>query len=305
MINNRLISSKVVLAKVIADADLKDADTKISDIREYIFEGMLKIGAITQFEHKVTVIPIHCHQASLPCDLYKLDQVGYSSSCHGGWLPMRRCTSTFGTQYHLNTCCDKPDLFIQDVDMLPLIKNMFNLTDDKEALEKLNSDINLKQTLDVLINRHSIHGPRGIGAFRPGRLSLDLQYTTKPGYINTNVPEGYLKISYYAIYTDEESMPLIPDLESYKEALFWYILKKLMYPRKLKGFITDRDYRDICSSWEFYRKQAYGDAMMPNTADEMQSLKNTWLKLYPEVNDHDIFFDTTGEQQIVYNQDYY
>lgn len=304
MINNRLISSKVVLAKVMADLDLKDYDTKISDIKEYIYEGMQKIGAITQYEHKVAVIPIHCHQASLPCDLYKLDQVAYSHCCHGGWLPMRRCTSTFGTQYHLNTRCgDKPDLFIQDVDMLPLIKNMFNLTTDEEALKKLNEDINLKQTLDVLINRHSVHGPRW-AAFKPGRLSLDLQYTTKPGYINTNVPEGYLKISYYATYTDEDSMPLIPDSEAYKEALVWYITMKLMYPKKLKGIITDRDYKEMCNSWAYYRKQAYGEAMMPSTADEVQSLKNTWNKLYPEINDHDIFFDTTGEEQNVYNQNF-
>lgn len=304
MINNRLISSKVVLAKVIADLDLKDYDTKISDIKEYIFEGMMKIGAIQQFEHKVVVVPIKQYQASLPCDLYKLDQVGYSHSCKGGWLPMRRATSAFGVQYHLDTHCGKPDMFIQDADMLQLVKNMFNLTTDEEALKKLNGDINLKQTLDVLINKHSVHGPRGTGAFRPGRLSLDLQYTTKPGYINTNVPDGYLKISYYAIYTDEDSMPLIPDIESYKEALMWYVTKKLLYPKKLKGFITERDYRDICSSWEYYRKLAYGEVMMPNTADEMQSIKNTWNKLYPEINDHDLFFDTTGEEQNVYNQNW-
>ena len=39
---------------------------------------------------------------------------------------------------------------------------------------------------------------------------------TKPGYIMTNIPEGFVKVSYYAIFTDEEAMPMIPDIESYK-----------------------------------------------------------------------------------------
>jgi hypothetical protein len=58
---------------------------------------------------------------------------------------------------------------------------------------------------------------------------------TKPGYIMTNIPCGFVKISYYAIFTDSEGMPMIPDIESYKETIFWYVTMKLMYPKKLKG----------------------------------------------------------------------
>ena len=35
--------------------------------------------------------------------------------------------------------------------------------------------------------------------------------------------------------------------------------------------------------------------------DELESIKNTYHKLYPEFNDHDTFFSTTGEEQIIYN----
>jgi hypothetical protein len=61
MINNRMISSKTVLAKVISDLDLKEEEIKISDISEWIAEGLLKIGAIQQYEHKVTILPVKCH----------------------------------------------------------------------------------------------------------------------------------------------------------------------------------------------------------------------------------------------------
>jgi hypothetical protein len=61
MINNRMISAKTVIGKVIADLDLKESEIRISDIKEYILEGMLKIGAIQQYEHKVAILPVNCH----------------------------------------------------------------------------------------------------------------------------------------------------------------------------------------------------------------------------------------------------
>ena len=74
------------------------------------------------------------------------------------------------------------------------------------------------------------------------------------------------------------------------------------YPLKLKGQISQSDYYDMRNSWNFYRKQAYAEAMSPGP-DEIESIKNTWHKLYPEMNDHDTFFSTSGEEQILYNQD--
>lgn len=307
MINNRMISSASVVAKVIADLDLREDEIRITDIREWIMESILKIGAIQQFEHKVEILPIECHQVSLPCDLYKLDQVAYSYCCNGGWLPMRKATSSFGVS-HDNQCCSKACMLIQDAAMFPLVKNMFNLTNDREALDKLNEDNNIRETLSALINQNTV--PTANGRYLGNRIghkdgtmySYDLQYMTKPGYIMTNVPRGYIKVSYYAIYTDEDSMPMIPDLESYKEAIYWYVTMKLMYPKKLKGQISQGDYYDIRNSYNFYRKQAYAEAMMP-TVDDLENVKNTWHKPYPEMNDHDTFFSTSGEEQILYNQD--
>ena len=276
MIVNRMISSKSVIAKVIADLDLKEPDIRITDIKEYILEAILKIGAIQQYDHKVVILPIVNHQAALPCDLYKLGQVAFSFQNDGGWLPMRKTTSSFGI--FQDRGCGKPCMLIHDTELIPLVKNMFNLTSDTEALQKLNEDTSLRQT-----------------------LSNELQNMTKPGFIMTNIPEGLVKVSYYAIFTDEEAMPMIPDIESYKEAIFWYVTMKLMYPKKLKGQISQGDYYDIRNSYNFYRKQAYAEAMMPGT-DEIESIKNTWNKLYTEFDDHDTFFSTTGDEQNIYNQ---
>ena len=301
-----MISSASVVAKVIADLDLKEDQIRITDIREWIMEGILKIGAIQQYEHKVAILPIECHQVALPCDLYKLGQVAFSFCNGGGWLPMRKATSSFGV-FHDRECSNEPCMLIPDTTMFPLVKNMFNLNTDREALDKLNEDTNLRQTLSILLNQWTVGTVNG--KFVPGvvdhrdgtMFSNELQYTTKPGYINTCMPRGFVKISYYAIYTDEDSMPMIPDLESYKEAIYWYVTMKLMYPKKLKGQISQGDYYDIRNSYNFYRKQAYAEAMMP-TVDDLETISNIYTKLYPEINDHNIFFSTSGDEQNIYNQ---
>ena len=77
---------------------------------------------------------------------------------------------------------------------------------------------------------------------------------------------------------------------------------KLLYPQWAAGTVRDAVYIDAKRSWNFYCKQAYGNAMMPNGAAQMQSIKNTWHRLVEEFNEHDSFFSTMGQGQIIYNR---
>ena len=47
-------------------------------------------------------------------------------------------------------------MLIPDTVMFPLVKNMFNLNTDREALDKLNEDTNLRQTLSILLNQWTV-----------------------------------------------------------------------------------------------------------------------------------------------------
>lgn len=299
MIDNKLVSSKAVLAKIIADLDLKEDEIRITDVREWIGEAMEKIGAVQQLEHKVANLKICDYQAKLPCDLYRLNQVAFSFENSCGWLPMRKVTNSFGIYKKCGEC--DPKMLIQDNALLPLVKNIFNLDNDKGALEILNSDQNIKQTLSALVNQYTVPSNNGrLIVGNPATFNTSLQYSTKPGYITVNVPCGWVKVSYHAIPTDEDSMPMIPDIPSYFEAIFWYVAMKMSYPKYLKGQLSQNIYYDMRSSWNFYRKQAYAEAMMP-TVDELETIKNVWHKPYTEFRDHDTFFETTGDEQILYN----
>jgi hypothetical protein len=40
--------------------------------------------------------------------------------------------------------------------------------------------------------------------------------------------------------------------------------------------------------------------MMP-TVDDLTTISNIYNKLYPEINDQDTFFSTSGDEQNIYN----
>jgi hypothetical protein len=122
-----------------------------------------------------------------------------------------------------------------------------------------------------------------------------------PGYIKTALKTGYIMLSYQAVPVDNEGYPMIPDDESFEEAIYWYINMKLTYPEWKAGRVRDAVYYDAKSSWNYYRKQAYGNAMMPNV-DQLEAIKNAWLRLVPEINEHGNAFTTLNQRQVIYNQ---
>jgi hypothetical protein len=300
---HKLVTSKAVIAKVIADLGLEEDDIKISDIKEWISEAINKIGSVNQLDHKVITVPLNSFQVKLPCDLYRLDSVAYSTCEHGGWVPMRKATGSFSVYGNKHKEHNKPEMIVQDKDLYQIVKNMYNLVKDEDAAKKL-EDINLRQTLSCLINHHTIPSVNGNlqHTHMQTNMSMYPQYDTKPGYIFTNVPEGFLKISYFAQYSDEDGMLLIPDMPSYFEAAYWYVAMKLLYIEYIKGNKPQNIYYDAKRSWNFYCRQAYADSLMPNT-DEITSISNAWHTIVPEISEHETFYSTTGDRHTTYNFD--
>lgn len=300
----KLTSIQSVIAKVIADLNIQEDDLRISDVIEWVGEAIEKIGAVTQFIPKVSgengtpCTKVKCYQAQIPCDLHQLHQVAYSYNCNGPWFPMRKATGSYAVWGHENKCdceCLTPEMIVQNDTMVNLVVDMYGNIDKTEAIEMINTNQNLRTILSNLINQHTYNNQ--VNTTNP---SMSLQYSVKPGWIMCNMPDGYLKLSYSAIPTDEDGYPLVPDLTSYKEAIYWYVTMKMKYPEYLNGKMNREIFYDIKRSWNFYRNQAYAEALMPNE-DGLESIKNNWNKLVPEFNDHNSFYSHTGERQIIYN----
>lgn len=293
----KMVSSKAVVAKIIADLNLREDKIKITDISEWVSEAMEKIGAVTQLDNKTAVIELKNYQAKLPCDLYRLNFVAYASGFTGGWIPMKKSTGVFSVCDKVD-CCKHPHMLIQDSELIPLVKNLFNLTSDKKALDIINNDKNIRQTLSALLNQYT--WDKHPYALKGTNFSPTVQYDIKPGFLYSNIRDGFVKIQYSAIYTDEEGMPMIPDMPSYFEAIYWYVAMKLIFIEYYNGTKPQALYYDAKRSWNFYRNQAYAEAMLPN-GNEIENIKDTWHTLIPEYEAQDEFYSTTGDEQHILN----
>lgn len=264
---------------------MSEKDIRITDIREWIFEAMEKIGAPVQYVQKESgsdcpILKIFDGQVPIPDDLETLDAVLYSKTGEGNWIPVRKDESTFKNKQF----CIKEQYIPKQPPREPVISHRSQLL-----------GINGSTALLDAIKDNKVNEPT---------------YWVKPGWIVINKSDGYIRLSYKAIATDERGYPLIPDRASYQEAIYWYVMMKLSFPKFLSGSLGGKSrynagvYNYLQNQWNFYRNQAYAEAMMPNEG-EMSSIKNEWTKLIPDWDSDDILFNSVGKRQLNFNDYYY
>ena len=296
-----------VIAKIMADSNMSEKDIRISDIREWIFEAVEKIGAPVQYiDIETPPIKVEDHQVPIPDNLYRLHAIAYSNrEDNSYWVPVRSETSQFkepkyapkqpptiGPLYDpANMVIEDKPLYIEPKQPQPHQPMRYKLPTSQSQF----FGVNLSKYISRMIDN----------------TQREPTYFLKPGWIVLNKKDGFVKLSYKAIATDERGYPLIPDTAAYQEAVYWYVMMKLSFPKFLNGKLggsrvrgNSNVYQYIQSQWNFYRGQAYGEAMMP-TEGELRSIKNEWTKLVPEWDSDDVFFSSVGRRQLNYNDYYY
>jgi hypothetical protein len=297
----KVASVKRVIAKVFTDLNLQEGDHRVSDMVEFAGEAVKKIGAFPTLLTKVTgkgglpLLELSNYQVRLPCDLTAINQVAYSPTASGPFYPMVYGSSSFDHGVPTEEV-SLVDTTVSDSALVALAMNLYNESYET-ALARINSNAVSRAQLEALLP-----GTVGTNTTRDDTSgSSDYTYVVTPGYIKTALKTGYIMLSYQAVPVDNEGYPMIPDDESFEEAIYWYINMKLTYPDWKMGRIRDAVYYDARNSWNFYRKQAYAHAMMPNV-DQLESIKNAWLRLVPEINEHSNGFSTLADAQIIYNK---
>jgi hypothetical protein len=256
-----LVSCKKVIAKVFTDLDLQEGTHRVSDFIEWLSEGLKKIGSFPQMTTKVT------GKEGVPL------------------LVMEDYQAKLPTDlYSINQ-----------------VSYSSNLSGPWYVMRAAAGSYSSNHDLTLQYGQTSTTPDTAPSTENNTIYSGDYQYSISGGYVKTNIRGGYLLISYQAIPIDDDNYPLVPDDESFFEALYWYINMKLMYPKWVAGQVRDAVYYDAKSSWNYYRKQAYGNAMMPN-ADELETIKNVWIRLIPEINANRTFYSGVGEQEFIYNK---
>lgn len=268
-----------VIAKIMADLDSSEVAQRTTDIREWIFEAVDKIGAPMQYISKEAVFEICDHQIPLPDGLQVLDGAAYSETKRGRFKLMSTNTSVFKEpKHHPHFHHHQPE----GHKIITSQSQFYTLQDPKIK---------------------ALYEDKG-----------EPKYFIKPGWLVVNRPHGFVKLAYKTIATDERGYPLIPDTSSYQEAVYWYVVMKLNFPKLLSGELGGNVrkgvntgytlYAYMQQQWNFYRNQAYAEAMMP-TADDMEAIRNDWNKLIPEYDSRLTSFENQGSRETIINDYYY
>jgi hypothetical protein len=297
--NYKYVSVKQVITRVLSNLNTQEENIRISDMIEWAGESLLKIGGFptllirTTGREDLPILESLNYQAELPFDFHSLIQVSYSTSATGPFYPMRYATGSFehNSPATVTTSTDAEDI-ASTSNIVTLCMQLYSLT-YAQALAKINTEPSTRSILNGLLLSSNTNSTSDTA-------TSDYIYTIRGGYIKTNQETGFIMMSYQAIPTDLEGYPLIPDNESFLEAIYWYINMKLTYPEWKLGRVRDEVYYDTRRSWNFYCKQAYGNMMMPDRG-QMESIKNSWNRLVPNLDDFDTHFSNIGQQEMVYN----
>lgn len=265
-----LISGKYVSAERIIETLFREypivQELNWVDILEYIGDCLDLIGSNQSYVKKITdgntdlyhpnPVAIIDYRGELPCDLVKVDQVrDYNSK-----TPMIYSTDSF----HKNQT-------------RPISNANPELAEDfgQETLQ-FNSDL--------AVATSTFNGGYG----------TNLTYNLNNNFIFTNFQEGCVEIAYTAFPTDEKGLPLIPDDIKFIRACVCYIAEREAFKLWLTNRLDDSKYNKILQDRMYYIGAANTRGNMPNK-DKMESMKNQWLRLVPNIHEHSSGFRYMNE----------
>ena len=123
------------------------------------------------------------------------------------------------------------------------------------------------------------------------------RYYIQNNCIYTSFESGKIVLDFKAIQVDEDGYPMVPDNVYYDKALKSYA--QMMMDRKeyRRQNIPAAVFQESKQDWLFYVKAAASAALMPNI-DKTENIKNSWVRLKPNINQYDTFFSGMNIREI-------
>ena len=118
-------------------------------------------------------------------------------------------------------------------------------------------------------------------------------YITQNNVVTTSMKDGWINISYSAIATDDFGYPLIPDNESFKVGLEYYIIHRTLEGLWSMGKITDKVFQYYEQKRHYYSAQATNSMTIKNM-DQMETMFNALNRMIVDVNPHQTFYKNFG-----------
>lgn len=116
-------------------------------------------------------------------------------------------------------------------------------------------------------------------------------YKIVGNYIQTSFESGYVKIHYYAVPTDKDGYPLIPDNENFKQGLEWHVIRRLIGSGYQHPVFN---YQFANEQYEIYAGRGMGEVSY-YSPEGAAKLNRSFIRLIPPYNYYEDFF-TNSEQ---------
>lgn len=121
-------------------------------------------------------------------------------------------------------------------------------------------------------------------------------YTLNDNYIFTSFEEGEVELHYEAFPTNALGMPLIPDHIKFVMATQAYIAERIGFRLMMQDHLSERKYDRLNQERLWYIGAAQSASNVPSI-DQMESIKNRYLRLRTHTDLHDSSFNYSMEKE--------
>ncbi len=121
-------------------------------------------------------------------------------------------------------------------------------------------------------------------------------YTLNNNYIFTSFEEGQVELHYKAFPTNSLGMPMVPDNIKFIMAVQAYVAERIGFRLWMQDHLTGQKYQKLEQERLFYIGAAATAAQIPSI-DEMEGIKNRFLRLKVHVDLHDTSFIYSAESE--------
>lgn len=288
-LNGKTIGIKRIIESVIRDNGYTDYEINWNDVIEWAGDAIDLIGVPASYTEK-TSCPINIvnYRGFLPCDLHKIIQTReYDKK-----IPMRYATNTFHTGLHCQGSPDISDSCNSDCSPVHPADSTISTSDDDNTNCNPFFNFNPNPTSGTAFDANSATGITSTSDYA-------YTYIIQNDCIFTSFKEGKVEMVYLAFPTDEDGFPLIPDNQKYIEAVKSFIRMKIDYKLWRTNKIAKDIYEDSAQEWYWYVGAARNAANIPSI-DKMESIKNSWLRSIPKINQHDDSFSQLDDPEQKY-----
>jgi len=128
------------------------------------------------------------------------------------------------------------------------------------------------------------------------RRESQYSYTLNNNYIFTSFEEGQVELHYKAFPTNSLGMPMVPDDIKFIMATQAYVAERIGFRLYMQDHITRDKHQKLEQERAWYIGAAGTKAHIPSI-DEMESIKNRFLRLKTQIDLHDASFIYAAESE--------